>query len=54
MYGLASTEIIYKIATNFIFSEVTEGISQKNFVELDSQPLTEDGTLEEKLDEVFE
>lgn len=54
MYGLAPTEIIYRIATSFIFSELTEGINQKNFVELDAYPYAEDGTLEEKLDEVFE
>ena len=54
VYGLAPTEIIYRIATSFIFSELTEGINQKNFVELDAYPYAEDGTLEEKLDEVFE
>lgn len=54
VYGLAPTEIIYRIATSFIFSELTEGISQKNFVQLDAYPYAEAGTLEEKLDEVFE
>lgn len=53
VYGLAPTEIIYKIAINFIFSEFTEGISKKNFVHLDAYPYAEKGTLEEKLDEVF-
>lgn len=53
VYGLAPTEIIYRIATSFIFSELTDGISQKNFVQLDAYPYAEDGTLEEKLDEVF-
>ncbi len=32
VYGLASKEIIYRIATSFIFNKLTEGISQKNFV----------------------
>lgn len=54
VYGLAPTEIIYRIATSFIFSELTEGISQKNFAQLDAYPYAENGTLEEKLDEVFE
>lgn len=54
VYGLAPTEIIYRIATSFIFSELTEGISQKNFAQLDAYPYAEAGTLEEKLDEVFE
>ena len=53
MYGLAPTEIIYRIATSFIFSELTEGISQKNFAQLDAYPYAENGTLEEKLDKVF-
>lgn len=54
VYGLAPTEIIYRIATTFIFSDATEGISKKNFVHLDAYPFAEAGTLEEKLDEVFE
>lgn len=54
VYGLAPTEIIYRIATSFIFSELTEGISQKNFAQLDAYPYAEAGTLEKKLDEVFE
>jgi type II restriction enzyme len=54
VYGLAPTEIIYRIATNFIFSEPTEGISRKNFAQLDAYPYAEAGTLEKKLDEVFD
>jgi len=54
VYGLAPTEIIYKIATSFIFSELTEGITQKNFAQLDAYPYAEAGILEEKLDEVFD
>lgn len=54
VYGLAPTEIIYRIATRFIFSDATEGISRKNFVCLDTYPYAEAGTLEDKLDEVFE
>lgn len=54
VYGLAPTEIIYRIASSFIFSEPTAGISRKNFVHLDAYPYAEAGTLEEKLDELFE
>ncbi|MGH2082504.1 hypothetical protein [Aerococcus urinaeequi] len=54
VYGLAPTEIIYRIATSFIFSELTEGISQKNFAQLDAYPYAKEGTLDEKLDKVFE
>lgn len=53
VYGLGPTEIIYRIAINFIFSEKTEKISQKNFKCFDAYPYAEAGTLEEKLDEVF-
>lgn len=54
VYGLAPTEIIYRIATNFIFSnEKTKNISRKNFVQFDSYPYAKDDMLEEKLDELF-
>lgn len=54
VYGLAPTEIIYKIATNFIFgSELTKDINTSHFVMLDAQPYVENGTLEQKLDEIF-
>lgn len=55
VYGLAPTEIIFKIATNFIFgSELTNGINTNHFVMLDAQPHAEDGSLEMKLEELFE
>jgi len=50
VHGLAPTEIIYRIASNFISSEHTRGISRKNFVHLDAYPYAE----AEKLDEIFE
>ena len=54
VYGLAPTEIIYRIATNFIFgSELTKGINTNHFIMLDAQPYAENGTLEQKLDEIF-
>lgn len=54
VYGLAPTEIIYRIALNFIlgFDENAE-IKQHNLRMLDALPYAKDGTLSEKLDEVF-
>ena len=54
VYGLAPTEIIYKIATSYIlgFAEDTEGI-EHNFKQVDALPYAKEGTLQEKLDEVF-
>lgn len=53
VYGLAPTQIIYDIATNFIFSDSTKGVSRKNFVCLNAEEYVKNGTLSEKLDEVF-
>lgn len=54
VYGLAPTEIIYKIATNFIlgFNEDVQ-IKNHNFKQLDTLPYAKDGTLSQKLDELF-
>ena len=54
VYGLAPTEIIYKIATNFIlgFDEDVE-IEKHNFRQVDALPYAKAGTLNEKLDELF-
>lgn len=54
VYGLAPTEIIYRIATNFIlgFSANIENIKH-NFRCLDALPYAKDGTLSEKLDKLF-
>ena len=54
VYGLAPTEIIYKIATNFILGfdkDVT--ITEHNFRLLDALEYAKAGTLEEELDKVF-
>ena len=54
VYGLAPTEIIYRIAMSFIFgSELTKDINTKHIVCFDAQPYAENGTLESKLDEIF-
>lgn len=54
VYGLAPTEIIYKIATNYIlgFDENTH-ITKHNFKQVDALPYAKKGTLEAKLDELF-
>ena len=55
VYGLAPTEIIYKIATNFILGfdkDVT--ITQHNFRLLDALEYAKEGTLNEKLNQIFE
>ena len=54
VYGLAPTKIIYLIAINFIlgFDENSKTINH-NFRCLDAVPYAIDGTLSEKLDELF-
>lgn len=54
VYGLAPTEIIYKIATSYIlgFDEDTKDIKH-NFRQLDALPYAKDGTLGEVLDELY-
>lgn len=54
VYGLAPTEIIYKIATSFIlgFADNTDELKH-NFRQLDALPYAKDGTLQQKLDEMF-
>ena len=54
VYGLAPTEIIYRIATNFILGFDYSGeIKEHNFRKVDSLELVKEGKLEEKLDELF-
>ena len=54
VYGLAPTEIIYKIATNFILGfDYTGKIKDNNFRKADSLEWVKNGKLEEKLDELF-
>lgn len=54
VYGLAPTEIIYKIVTNFILGFDYNGkIKENNFRKVDSLELVKEGKLEEKLDELF-
>lgn len=54
VYGLAPTEIIYKIATNFILGFDTERkIAHHHFRQADAFQYTKNGTLAEKIDEIF-
>ena len=55
VYGLAPTEIIYKIATSYIlgFDEDVK-ITKHNFKQVDALPYAKDGTLKEKLDEIYD
>ena len=54
VYGLAPTEIIYRIAKNFILGFSSEiKIKHNNLKLLDSLPYAQKGTLKEKLDEIF-
>ena len=54
VYGLAQTDIIYHIALSYIlgFNEGMEDIKH-NFRQLDALPYAKEGTLHEKLDELF-
>lgn len=55
VYGLAPTEIIYEIATNYILGFLEDKDSIKhNFKQVDALPYAKEGTLEELLDELFE
>lgn len=53
VYGLAPTEIIYRIAMRFIFGSQSNNIEQDNFKQLDAYPYAEAGTLEKQLEDVF-
>ena len=54
VYGLAPTEIIYRIATSYIlgFAAGTEDFKH-NFKQVDALPYAKDGTLQQKLDELY-
>lgn len=54
VYGLAPTEIIYRIATSYIlgFAENVDDLKH-NFKQIDALPYAKDGTLNQKLDEIF-
>ncbi len=54
VYGLAPTEIIYKIATNYILGFDEEVVITKhNFRQVDALEYAKNGTLEKMLDEIY-
>ena len=54
VYGLAPTEIIYKIAISYILGfEDDVKITKHNFRNLDALPYAKDNTLSQKLDEIY-
>lgn len=54
VFGLAPTEIIYKIATSFILGFDENAIIEKhNFRQVDALPAAKEGKLEELLDELY-
>lgn len=54
VYGLAPTEIIYRIAMTYIFGFDTDGwIKRDNFRQVDAAEYAKAGTLMEKIDELF-
>jgi type II restriction enzyme len=55
LYGLAPSDIIYHIATNYIFSFDTENrISRKHFKNVDTRPAVKEGKLDELLAATFD
>lgn len=54
VYGLAPTEIIYKIATNYILGfDENVVIKKHNFRQVDALKYAKNGTLQEMLDEIY-
>lgn len=54
VYGLAPTEIIYRIAMTYIFGVDADGrINRDHFRQVDAAEYAKSGTLKEKIDELF-
>lgn len=53
VYGFAPSEIIYRIAINFIFGNLDDDISRKNFVQADTTPYANDGNLQDLINKSF-
>lgn len=55
LYGLAPSDIIYHIATNYIFSfDMENRISRKHFKSVDTRPAVKEGKLDELLAATFD
>lgn len=53
VYGFAPSEIIYRIATNFIFGPVNESVSRHNFVQEDTIPYAKEGRMQALVDKYW-
>lgn len=54
VYGLAPTEIIYQIATNFVLGfDNTHHISSHNFKKVDALEFAKEGNLEQELEKIY-
>lgn len=53
VYGFAPSEIIYQIATKFIFGDLDAEISRRNFVQEDTVPYAKKGILQDLIDSSF-
>lgn len=54
VFGLAPTEIVYEIATNYILGFLEDKDSNKhNFRQVDALPYARDGKLDDLIDELF-
>jgi type II restriction enzyme len=55
LYGLAPSDIIFHIATNYIFSfDPDNRIIRRHFMQVDTRPAVKDGRLDELLAETFD
>lgn len=54
VYGFAPSEIIYRIATNFIFGPVDDTIERHNFVQEDTIPYAKEGKVQELVDRYWD
>ena len=54
VYGFAPSEIIYNIALNFIFGNLDQSISRKNFIMEDTTPYAKKGIMQDLVDLTFD
>ena len=50
VYGFAPSEIIYRIATNFIFGPVKDSVKQDHFVQEDTIPYAKEGRIQKLIE----
>ncbi len=53
VYGFAPSEIIYRIAVNFIFGNLTSDINRDNFLQKDTTPYVKEKKLQELINSSF-